>query len=58
MSDSQKTGSSGSAFRDDEDKTTVVERMYEVADQIGDDMQIGLGGNFDYQEASPAKRRV
>ncbi|PQQ19306.1 hypothetical protein Pyn_07078 [Prunus yedoensis var. nudiflora] len=49
MSDSQETPSSGSAFRDDKDEEDVVDQMYEAADQMGEDMPIGLGGTFEYR---------
>ncbi|CAL2256563.1 unnamed protein product [Prunus armeniaca] len=55
MSDSQDTVSSGSAFRDDEGDKEVVEEMYEAAEQMGEDMPIGLRGNFEYRGA---KERV
>ncbi|PQM42211.1 hypothetical protein Pyn_23039 [Prunus yedoensis var. nudiflora] len=49
MSDSQETPSSGSAFRDDREDEDVVDQMYDAADQMGEDMPIGLGGNFEYR---------
>ncbi|CAL2264855.1 unnamed protein product [Prunus armeniaca] len=51
MSDSQDTSSSGSAFRGDDRDADVVDEMYEVAKQIGEDMLVGLGGNFEYRRA-------
>ncbi|KAI5339026.1 hypothetical protein L3X38_018298 [Prunus dulcis] len=55
MSDSQETPSSWSAFRDDREDEDVVEQMYDVTDQMGEGMSIGLGGNFEYRWVS---RRV
>lgn len=49
MSNSQNTTSSGSAFRDDRDDVDVVDQMYDAADRMGEDMTIGLGGNFEYR---------
>ncbi|PQQ04887.1 hypothetical protein Pyn_24996 [Prunus yedoensis var. nudiflora] len=49
MSDSQETQSSGSTFRDDRDDVDVVDKMYDATDQMGEDMPIGLGGNFEYR---------
>lgn len=50
MSNLQEIRTSRSSFRDDEN-VDVVNQMHDVADQMGDDMSIGLGGNFEYQEA-------
>ncbi|PQQ19309.1 hypothetical protein Pyn_07081 [Prunus yedoensis var. nudiflora] len=49
MSYSQETPSSWSAFRDDKDEENVVDQMYEAANQMGEDMPIGLGGTFEYR---------
>lgn len=51
MSDSQDTVSSASAFRDDEGDKEVIKEMYEAAEQMGEDMPIGLRGNFEYRGA-------
>ncbi|CAL8162189.1 unnamed protein product [Prunus armeniaca] len=50
LSDSQEMPSSKSAFRDDMKDEEVVEQMFEAADQIGEDMPIRLGRNFEYRE--------
>lgn len=48
MSDSQNTGSSGSAFRDDDrDNVEVVDQMCDATEQMGEEMPVGLGG-FEY----------
>ncbi|PQP94148.1 hypothetical protein Pyn_16103 [Prunus yedoensis var. nudiflora] len=49
MFDSQETPSSGSAFRDDREDKDVVDQMYEEADQMGEDMPIGMCGTFEYR---------
>lgn len=48
MFDSQETSSSGSVSRNDKDDENVMDQMYEAADQMGEGMRIGLGGNFEY----------
>ncbi|VVA24585.1 PREDICTED: LOC110745087 [Prunus dulcis] len=39
------------AVRDDEGDKEVVEEMYEAAEQMGEDMPIGLRGSFEYRGA-------
>lgn len=51
MSDLQDTSSSGSTFRGDEKDIDMVDEMYEVPKQMGEDMPVGLGGNFEYSRA-------
>ncbi|KAH0983478.1 hypothetical protein GBA52_010655 [Prunus armeniaca] len=48
MSNSQEMPSNGSTFRDDGEDEDVVAQMYEATDQMGEEMLIGLGGNFEY----------
>ncbi|CAL2242452.1 unnamed protein product [Prunus armeniaca] len=43
LSNLQETPSSRSAFRDDREDEGVVEQMFEAADQMGEDMPVGLG---------------
>ncbi|KAI5313486.1 hypothetical protein L3X38_042662 [Prunus dulcis] len=49
MFNSQDRASNGLAFRDDRDDADVVDQMYDTADQMGEDMPIGLGKNFEYR---------
>ncbi|KAI5324283.1 hypothetical protein L3X38_033356 [Prunus dulcis] len=51
MSDSQDMSSIGPAFRGDEKDIDMVDEMYEAAKQMGEDMPVGLGGNFEYSRA-------
>ncbi|KAH0979901.1 hypothetical protein GBA52_007078 [Prunus armeniaca] len=43
LSNLQETPSSRSAFRDDREDEGVLEQMFEAADQMGEDMPVGLG---------------
>ncbi|CAL9004779.1 unnamed protein product [Prunus brigantina] len=49
VSDSQETPSSWSAFRDEREDDDVVEQMHEAAEQMGEGMPVGLGGEFEYR---------
>ncbi|PQQ11221.1 hypothetical protein Pyn_18892 [Prunus yedoensis var. nudiflora] len=51
-----QTASNGSTFRNDREDDNVVEQMYQAADQMGEDMPIGLGGSFEYQGVGGAER--
>lgn len=58
MSDSQDRASNGSAFRDNRDDVDVVDQMYDTADQMGEDMPIGLDRNFEYRRIGGGARSV
>ncbi|VVA40453.1 PREDICTED: CISIN_1g0418261mg [Prunus dulcis] len=51
MSDSQDISSTRPVFMDDEKDIDMVDEMYEAAKQMGKDMPVGLGGNFEYSRA-------
>ncbi|CAL9023457.1 unnamed protein product, partial [Prunus brigantina] len=56
MFDSQETPSSGSVSGNDKDDENVMDQIYEAADQMGEGMRIGLGGNFVYQGVRSGRR--
>ncbi|CAL2270114.1 unnamed protein product [Prunus armeniaca] len=61
VGEAPQTPSNGSAFRDDgEDEDVVdedvVNQMYEAVDQMGEDMPIDLGRNFEDRGGGGAKR--
>ncbi|PQQ17738.1 hypothetical protein Pyn_37356 [Prunus yedoensis var. nudiflora] len=43
--------SSRSTFRDESGDNVDMDRMYDAAEQMGDNLPVGLGGNFEYQGA-------